>query len=140
MKEYFVSSNGKNILMCKDTDEAVIFDSYGTFLNRCSYREGLSLCGIGFVSEVKLCSISGKSSTDLEIYYNGKRKKISGLHSMVFKAIQNECSGMLMDYTPFRMKGEDDIPITILIFKNDVSLERFAEQSKIGSTQGWVEV
>ena len=140
MNEYFVSVNGNNILMCKDTDEAVIFDSFGGFIRKCSYREGLSICGVGYVSEVCLCSISGKSSTDLEVYYNGKRKKISGVHSLVFKNIQNLCSGRLVTHVPFRLKGEDDIPITILVFQGDVSLETFASQSKIGGPQGWLEV
>lgn len=140
MQEYFVSSCGKNILMCKDTDEAVIFDSFGGFQSKCSYREALAMCGTGFVSEVKLCSISGKTSTDLEVYFNGKRKKTGGVHSILFKNIQNWCWGLLMTHTPFRMKGEDDIPITILVFRGDTSFESFAQQSKIGGPQGWLEV
>lgn len=140
MKEYFVSQSGKNLLMCKDSDEAVVFNDFGGFVSKCSYRDGLTMCGIGLVSECNLCSISGKSSTDLEVYFNGKRKKISGVHSLVFKKIQNECWGMLMSSTPFRLKGEDGIPITVLVFKKDVSLESFANRCQLGYPQGWVEV
>lgn len=140
MEEYFASLGSKNVLMCKSTDEAVIFDNFGGIISKCSYKEGLMMCGTGYVSECNFCSISGRSSTDMEVYYDGMRKKLSGVHSMLFNKIQNECWSMLITSTPFRLKGEDDIPITILVFKRNVSLKDFSERSGIGYSQGWLDV
>lgn len=140
MKEYFANTNGKHILMCKDTDETVIFNEFGEMISKCSYREGLAQCGTGYVQEVKLCSISGKSTSDLEVYFNGVRKKVSGIHSMIFNNIRNSCLSNLAVAIPYRLKGEDNIPITILVFRNEVSLEEFCNMSGLGGTSGWVEV
>lgn len=140
MQEYFVCSCGNNILMCKDTDEAVIFDSFGAFKSRCSYREALALCGTGFVSPANFCSISGKFASDVEVYYDGKRKKVSVPHSIIFNKLKNVDIQAMKSITPFRMKGVDDIPITILVFDKSFSLESLSRLPEIGGLSGWLEV
>lgn len=141
MKEYFLLQNGKNILLSKESDEAVVFDSFGGFLDKNTFRSGLSMCGTGRISECKFCSISGKGSTDIDLYFDGKRKTVQGnLPAMIFRKVANGCGNVMLSATPFRMKGMDDVPITILVLKKEVSLEEFVKRCGVTDISGWVEV
>lgn len=141
MKEYFLSQNNKNVLLSKESDESVVFDSFGAFVSKNTFRGGLTMCGLNSVSECKFCSISGKGSTDIDLYFDGKRKSVSGnLQSIIFRKVLNGCSNMLLSTIPFRLKGIDDVPITILVLKKDLSFIDFVRMCGVTDSEGWVEV
>lgn len=141
MKEYFLSQNNKNVLLSKESDESVVFDSFGAFVSKNTFRGGLTMCGLSSVSECKFCSISGKGSTDIDLYFDGKRKSVSGnLQSVIFRKVLNGCSSMLLSTIPFRLKGIDDVPITVLVLKKDVSFTDFVRMCGVTDSDGWVEV
>lgn len=142
MREYCAIGNNEIVLLSVDTDECAVFDSFGKFILKTSYREGLARLGVRPVEPVKLCSISGKSlaSANTDVYYNGKRKSVSMSHSVVFREVQKFGSGGLKLPIPCRMTGVDGVSIIILVFKDSYSLESFGKNIQILGNSDWLEV
>lgn len=140
MKEYFAQSNGDIYFMSADYDEVAVFDSFGQQKALYSYREGLAVGGIRSCKPVKLLSISGSVSSNTDVYFDGKRKTVSGWALEAFMKVNKSCAQYLVVPIPCRLFLADSVPVTVLAFKEDFTFEKLLNLSKITDASGWVEL
>ena len=122
MKVFYGSNSGNHYIICKESQEKYVFDSFGNYLNS---KASINDCN-NWV-EVDYISIVNVGVNDCELLYSN-HKAVLGIPMMV--ALKR-----LMDLgnykeTVFSIKHNDDLGVyhqVIILFPKNVSINSFIE-------------
>lgn len=122
----------------KESNECAIFNSFGSLVKLTTYKDGLShVDNLTSCRNVRVLSISGKPAVKTDLYYNGKRANVSVNSNALFQSLFKSTKHLMMSSIPYRMTGIDNIPITILVYREGIGIDELLKLAGVECPSVW---